>query len=306
MRDWSVKPRLSFNELVKIVNKIQSEFPFPDYMTCRVPKYLAIINVVAKELPPGSKILDVGCGACDVTALLARLGYNLTCVDDLRSSWHLLGRNRDRIVSFCRKNKIDIIIQKIEETDIRERFDAVIMIDVIEHLLSPRIVLNKVISLLKPNGLLLILTPNHAALAKRIKLLLGKPVYPDVQFIFFNVGEYRGHIKEYTISELLFIMKSLRITNIRVKTLNILTKELYCEESGQKKFLLRIYDVVSSILPSWRDTIIVYGRKSENTRLIEDIEAFKKLKQYIFYLTKYNFENEDDESIIFKLRKLQG
>ena len=70
-------------------------FPFPGYMGNKLNKHTAIISEIMKESPLGSKILSIGSGPCDLEAILSKLGYNITAIDDLKDHWHLIGKNRE-------------------------------------------------------------------------------------------------------------------------------------------------------------------------------------------------------------------
>lgn len=166
--------KLIFEEkIVKAIVDVRNQFPFKGYMDDKEAKYLNLCRIILREVPLGSKVLDVGCGPCDLTAILAKLGYIMTGVDDLKDPWHLIGNNRKRIMDFCQRMGINLIVKPIEQARLKQNsFDAALIIDMLEHHLNPRELLNKVISLLKPDGLLLIETPNSAMLAKRLLLLI--------------------------------------------------------------------------------------------------------------------------------------
>jgi hypothetical protein len=73
------------------------------------------------------------------------------------------------------------------------------MAEVLEHLYTaPQLVLGFVKSLLRPNGFLILQTPNAASLPKRLKLFFGRHPYEKIRTDPRNPGHYR----EYTISEL--------------------------------------------------------------------------------------------------------
>jgi SAM-dependent methyltransferase len=282
--------------------EVKESFPFKGYMDCKLIKYIAISDIILTEVPKGSRILDIGCGPCDLTAILSKLGYSMTGIDDLRDPWHLIGRNRDRIKAFAKEMDIQLINEPIESARLEENaFDAVLLIDVIEHSLNPRTLLNRAISALKANGLLLIETPNSVALVKRVLSLMGKSSYPSVGFIYFNVGMYRGHVREYTVSELEYMLKQNGIMSVKVKMANSATKSLICESRGFRKTLLKLYDLTSDILPNLRDTIIIFGRKPENWKPLDDLIAFRNLKNYYKHLVEYNLDNEDDDSIASRI-----
>lgn len=71
------------------------------------------------------------------------------------------------------------------------RHDLVIAAEVLEHLhTAPERLLHSIAQVLAPRGVLVLQTPNAAALDKRLKLLFGR-----------NPRE-AGHLREYTLSEL--------------------------------------------------------------------------------------------------------
>lgn len=294
------------DEILKVYSKVKKVFPFKGYMDCKIEKYLNIASIILSEVPRGSKILDLGCGACDLTAILAMLGYDTIGLDDLRDPWHLIGRNRERIINFAKEMGIKLIIEPIETAKLEENhYDCVLLIDILEHSLNPRTLLNKAIATLKVNGLLLIETSNCAALAKRIMLLLGKWRSPSVNFIYFNnLGIYRGHVREYTVSELKWMLKQSGLVDIKVRMTNHEIKSLICERKGIYKIIPRFYDLLSNIYPNFRDTVLIYGRKPKDWKYVSDEEAFILLKRYYQHLVKYNLDNESDEAILLKIKAM--
>jgi trans-aconitate methyltransferase len=78
-------------------------------------------------------------------------------------------------------------------------YDVVVMAEVIEHLhTAPELVLQFVRTLVAPDGVLILQTPNAASLTKRIKLLLGSNPAERLREDVTNPGHYR----EYTLAEL--------------------------------------------------------------------------------------------------------
>lgn len=187
---------------------------------------------------------------------------------------------------------------KVEENS----FDAVLLLDILEHSLNPRLLLNHAISAIRPGGLLLIETPNSVALAKRVLLLAGKSNYPNINFIYFNVGAYRGHIRECNISELNKLLKVSGLTEIRFKLTNNGTSSLLCESKGLKKLFVKSYDLISNLYPNFRDTILVWGRKPKDWLPIDDLNAIRNLKSYYDHIVKFNLENETDDILVDKLK----
>ena len=55
-------------------------------MEARKHAYQSIAANCIRLLTPGARILDFGAGPCDSTAVLARMGYSCTAVDDFKTS----------------------------------------------------------------------------------------------------------------------------------------------------------------------------------------------------------------------------
>lgn len=70
------------------------------------------------------------------------------------------------------------------------KFDAVIMIALIEHLIDPMGAMQNIRKLLKPNGFVYIDTPNIAKYSRRIKLLFGK--FPSTASVNEGLKMYSG------------------------------------------------------------------------------------------------------------------
>lgn len=92
-------------------------------------------------------------------------------------------------------------------------FDTIFLTETIEHLFNPYLVLEESYRVLKPLGLLLISTPNLSSLRKRIHFVQGKSILPysreDIGTALYSDGrnEYRGHVREYTASELKLLLQ---------------------------------------------------------------------------------------------------
>lgn len=289
------------NEVVQAFLEVRQVFPFPGYMDNKLNRYIVITSEIMKEHPPGSKILSIGSGPCDLEAILSKLGYDITAIDDLKDHWHLIGRNRDRIKDFAEQMNIELIVQSGESSQLKENyFDVVLLIDIIEHLhRSPRALLNYSILSLKLGGKLLIETPNAVALAKRLKVLFGKSGQVSANFFYWNIGEYRSHIREYTPSELKQILSHHNLETVVLKTTNIAV-EMVENKTFLKRVIIKMYKLISSLYPNFRSTILISGKKPRNWSPTED--SLDNFKRYYSHIAKYNLDNEPDEVLIIKCK----
>jgi methionine biosynthesis protein MetW len=89
-------------------------------------------------------------------------------------------------------------------------FDAVLMEEVIEHLVNPDNAIREAFRVLKAGGLLLLSTPNLAWWLNRLALLLGYQPYWSECSTMYNVGKFKrnqgqplsGHLRLYTYKAL--------------------------------------------------------------------------------------------------------
>jgi 2-polyprenyl-3-methyl-5-hydroxy-6-metoxy-1,4-benzoquinol methylase len=109
------------------------------------------INVLCKLIKfDGSRVLDVGCGSGEFLANLKHLGAITTGID-LSSE----------AVKAARINGVNNVLQiSISDFQDYDKYDLIVLNDIIEHPLDPLILIEKVKSLLKIGGLLMIWTPN--------------------------------------------------------------------------------------------------------------------------------------------------
>lgn len=185
---------------------VAKEYPFPGYLNDASRHQLrAIVDGIEKFAPDATELLDVGSGPLDKAAVLQRIGFRCSAVDDLADPWHLIGDNRETILNFGRREGVQFHLQPDGDYSIpfpKEHFDVVTSIAVIEHLHdSPRHILNAMGEHLKTGGLLIVVMPNAVNLRKRLDVLRGRTNYNPLGELYHSLGPYRGHVREYTIAE---------------------------------------------------------------------------------------------------------
>jgi glycosyltransferase involved in cell wall biosynthesis/SAM-dependent methyltransferase len=111
-------------------------------------------------LPPGSRILDVGCGSGWLSEYFARLGY---VVKGLDISPSLVEMSRERVarvpygVDHETPLRCTFEVHDIEGAPLPEKFDAAICYDSLHHFEDERAVIRNISEMLEPGGLLFIL-----------------------------------------------------------------------------------------------------------------------------------------------------
>jgi ubiquinone/menaquinone biosynthesis C-methylase UbiE len=145
-------------------------------------------------------VLDLGCGDGEVAVELARLTGAKVIAADVSNV----------ALDACRRRGLQTArLQAGEPLPFAENsFDLVFMTEVIEHLLDPSRTLNEIRRVLRPNGYLILSTPNLACLPNRFLVLLGiQPLFSEVSEegvygrrfkMFGQGGEPVGHLRLYT------------------------------------------------------------------------------------------------------------
>ncbi len=128
------------------------------------------LQLLLKYKAPGAKVLEIGCGSGALVALMQQAGFEAVGLE--LSPW---------AVELARQTfDIPVYVGPLEKQDFRPgSFDAIVLLNVIEHLPDPVGTLNRCLQLLANTGLLLIETPlfddgrTFEALRSRGALLLN-------------------------------------------------------------------------------------------------------------------------------------
>jgi 2-polyprenyl-3-methyl-5-hydroxy-6-metoxy-1,4-benzoquinol methylase len=130
------------------------------------------------------------------------------------------------------------------------RFDLILFAETVEHIYTaPQFSLLMLSSLLKPNGYLVVTTPNAVSLSKRINLLLGRNPYEMIRYFPQNPG----HFREYTMREL---KEMGRTCGLRTAASYFTNFTL-----GGGRTAIKL---ATSPFPSFRDTLILVFRKDSD------------------------------------------
>lgn len=100
-------------------------------------------------------VLDLGCGNGALTAAFSNAGFSMTGVDVSASGLAIAAQNFPQI-QFHHSGMSEPLGQSL-----RKRFDAVVAVEVIEHLLLPREIFERAREALRPGGVMIVTTPYH-------------------------------------------------------------------------------------------------------------------------------------------------
>ena len=113
-------------------------------------------NVKSLNCLSGLRILDIGCGAGLLCEPFTRLGAQVIGVDPSASNIAAARLHADK-----GHLSIDYRCTTVEEMDVRERFDIVLAMEVVEHVTDIGVFLARCAAMLKPGGMMVISTLNR-------------------------------------------------------------------------------------------------------------------------------------------------
>ena len=122
-----------------------------------------VFDLVKKYLPESSRVADLAAGEGAFSVRLKELGHEVTAIDFSDENWKAPG------IELELQNLDSEFAEKILAGD--NKFDAVVAIEIIEHLENPFRFARECAKLLKKDGLLFLTTPNVEAVQSRLIFL---------------------------------------------------------------------------------------------------------------------------------------
>lgn len=124
---------------------------------------------VAKLVAPDSKVLDIGCNDGNIRNFLNNCDYYGIDLDKKLIS--------ELVKKGIKAKSIDLNKQTIPFS--KEKFDFILMLDVLEHIINPQKLLSESKARLNENGKLIITLPNDYHILNKIRFIFNKPLTED-------------------------------------------------------------------------------------------------------------------------------
>lgn len=116
--------------------------------------------------PQAFNILDVGCGRGNISRPLAYLGYQVTAIDSFQAAIDQF-REKDA------PQNITVEARAFDSYHSEQKFDVIIMSEVLEHFKKPLAALKRARTLLKDNGIIILTVPNGFSLEETFRRFFG-------------------------------------------------------------------------------------------------------------------------------------
>lgn len=169
------------------------------YFSDAKPALLGLID------PRGLRILDLGCGGGHNGALLKQAGAR-----------EVVGVEQDAGAAAQARKRLDAVVEgdlaRLEPTRLGEApFDAVLASDVLEHLAEPEVVLQRVLTRLRPGGAVVVSLPNVAHVWVFANLLMKR--WPRKSSGIFD----RTHLRFFGKRDMVRLLEDAGLRVLRVE-----------------------------------------------------------------------------------------
>lgn len=183
----------------------------------RLHRLLDIIIKYAK----GKSILDIGCAQGNLALLLAERGFKVVATD---INFNFLTYSRLKYES----GDISYLVSDAQNLPLRSGFDVIVATEILEHMAYPEKFISAIKSLLKPQGVIIISTPNgdyifsriyhYSQVKEHLEELTKRQCGPGVEshLFHFTSGELTGIFKKNGFNILNFEFLNTMLLNRKI------------------------------------------------------------------------------------------
>ena len=175
-----------------------------------------ILNKIEYNKIKELEILDLGCGGGLTCEPLARLGASVTGVDFVDENIKIAKNH-----AIQSQLKIRYFHNDLDSITIKEKFDLILILEVLEHLDNWQLLIKKIKKNLKPKGKVIFSTINKTQLARITSIFIAENI---LNWVPKNTHDYKKLIKP---EDLINVLKrnNFKIKNIEGMNFNPLTQE---------------------------------------------------------------------------------
>ena len=207
---------------------------------------------------PGGKVIDLGGGYSPMSAVLAKLGMDVTVVDTFASTKLYEQFSAQELCDVLQSFGVKLIQADLRDYDPMPEFgpdsvDAVVCFGTI-FFFNPRQLLDRSIRVLKPRGKLILEYNNGASLLRRMRLLRGRNNTETFQAYFFHDWHRRFWVK----ADLLELSDYLQLSDRRVLGRNW---SLYESRKRLPQTALTLADTALRTFPGLCNDLYLIGTK---------------------------------------------
>lgn len=232
---------------------------FPQALWTDVPEWIDrdVLHVQLTYVPNGRSI-DLGGGYSPISAVLARLGMDVTVVDTFASTKFYQHFSAQELCDILQSFGVKLVKGDLRDYDPATVFepDSVDTIDCFGtiYFFNPRQLLDRCMRVLKPGGKLVVECNNAASSLRRIRVLLGRNNTNTFQEYFFDDVHQRFWLK----SEVQALASYLKLSEYHLLGRNW---SLYQSRERLPKSALTLADSALRSFPGLCNDIYLIGQK---------------------------------------------
>jgi len=150
----------------------------------------------------------------------------------------------------------DVVAEGV--SDLNVRLDVVTCFDSMEHWhRSPKALLHSLVSMLNPNGRLVLGVPNCVNLRKRLTVPFGRGKWTSMKD-WYEPEIFRSHVREPDVEDLLYIADDLKLKNVQIYGRNWLG---YQSKNKLMRQFTGLADTLLRLRPSLCSNIYLVGER---------------------------------------------
>jgi hypothetical protein len=191
--------------------------PLRSFIDHEIIRYMKTADFIYRTLPRGASVIDIGLFIPVIPIALSKLGYQVASVEKLAFYGNALN---DIITLITNRYHVCVYDLDVLTDELPIQADIVLLLAILEHLNgTPRYLLGRAKSMVKPDGYMIVEVPNAATLSRRLSFLLkGSPPFPPFADYYHSEYPFSGHNREYTVRDLQFALQQsgLKIVQLEV------------------------------------------------------------------------------------------
>lgn len=195
-------------------------FDWRGYLWCSIARMVHAAGALRRRGATSGRLLDYGSYFGNFALMFRRAGYAVDAVDSYRAYEHVFDGPR-RLLAEAGVREFDFGDVGYDLSGLDGRYDVVLCMGVIEHMpSSPRPLLETLDRALVAGGVLILDTPNFVHLYNRQKFARGETVLAAIEAQYDTELPFEGHHREYTIPELVWMLRRIGHGKISVEAFN--------------------------------------------------------------------------------------
>ena len=195
-------------------------FDWPGYLRCSIARMVHAAAALRRRGIVSGRMLDYGSYFGNFALMFARAGFSVEAVDSYRAYQPAFDRVT-QLLADAGVRLLDFADAGYALTGTDAAYDVVLCMGVIEHIpSSPRPLLETLNRVLAGGGVLILDTPNLVHLYNRQKFARGETVLAGIDAQYETELPFEGHHREYTIPELVWMLRRVGHQRISVEAFN--------------------------------------------------------------------------------------